>query len=130
MPVDTTSGEPPHNIDAEQAVLGACMLKHQAVDQVRGALDAGDFYRPAHETIWRAILALRAEDAPIDPIALADHLQGKGDLSRVGGSSYLHTLVAVAPPSTDNADYSRRSCAATPNCGPCTPLASAPSTTR
>ncbi|MBV9023167.1 MAG: helicase DnaB, partial [Streptomycetaceae bacterium] len=92
-------------MDAEQAVLGTCMLKHQAVDQVRGTLDAGDFYRPAHETIWRAILALRGEDAPTDPIALTDHLRGKGDLSRIGGAAYLHTLVAVAPPSTDSADY-------------------------
>ncbi|RGD60445.1 hypothetical protein DR950_24050 [Kitasatospora xanthocidica] len=103
--VGPTSGEPPHNVDAEQAVLGACMLNHQAVEKVRGTLDAGDFYRPAHETIWRAILALRAEEAPTDPIALTDHLQRAGDLSRVGGSSYLHTLVAAAPPSTDNADY-------------------------
>lgn len=104
-PVDTNSGEPPHNIEAEQAVLGACMLKHQAVDQVRGTLDAGDFYRPAHETIWRVILTLRAEDAPTDPIALTDHLRGTGDLSRVGGAAYLHTLVAVALPSSDSADY-------------------------
>ncbi|MFE5584425.1 DnaB-like helicase N-terminal domain-containing protein [Kitasatospora sp. NPDC056531] len=98
-------GEPPHNVDAEQAVLGACMLNHQAVEKVRGTLDAGDFYRPAHETIWRAILALRAEDAPTDPIALTDHLRGSGDLSRIGGASYLHTLVATAPPSADNADH-------------------------
>ncbi|UWS73530.1 AAA family ATPase [Streptomyces noursei] len=89
--------EPPHAVDAERAVLGACMFKTSEVDEVRGILDAADFYRPAHETVWRALLALRSADAPTDPIALTEHLNGSGDLSRIGGASYLHQLAGAAP---------------------------------
>jgi replicative DNA helicase len=96
--------EPPNDLGAEQAVLGACMFRHQAVDEVRALLVPEDFYRPAHETIYRAILALRGEDAPTDPIVLADFLLGRGDLNRVGGTSYLHVL-ASAPPTVANASH-------------------------
>ena len=98
-------GEPPNNLDAERAVLGAAMLNSAAVETVRGVLEAVDFYRPAHQDIWRAILALSADRAPTDPVVLGDHLQKRDDLSRVGGIDYLHALVAMAPPSADNADY-------------------------
>lgn len=95
-------GEPPHDLDAERAVLGACMRGGTAVESVRDVLAAGDFYRPAHETIWRAILALHAENAPTDPVVLADRLRSNDDLTRVGGASYLNALVATA--STAHAD--------------------------
>lgn len=96
--------EPPNDLVAEQAVLGACMFQHQAVDEVRAVLEPGDFDRPAHETIWRAILALRSEDAPTDPIVLGDFLLARGDLNRVGGTPYLHVL-ASAPPTVANAAH-------------------------
>ncbi|MDT0453419.1 DnaB-like helicase N-terminal domain-containing protein [Streptomyces sp. DSM 40473] len=85
---------PPHNAEAEQAVLGSCMYDPGVVDEVRAVLDGSDFYRPHHETIWHALLTLRAADAPTDPIALGEHLAGTGDLNRVGGPSYLHQLVS------------------------------------
>jgi replicative DNA helicase len=100
-------GEPPHDTTAEQAALGACMYDHKAVDEVRAVLDAGDFYRPAHADIWRALLALRAEDKPTDPIVLVDHLNRTGDLARVGGPSYLHTLAAAPPSVSSAAHYAR-----------------------
>ena len=96
--------EPPNDIHAEQAVLGACMHNDKAVDAVRNLLEPGDFYRPAHETLWRAFLKLRAAQAPTDPIALADHLRDEGDLSRVGGVDYLHVLASMLA-SADNAEY-------------------------
>jgi replicative DNA helicase len=66
---------PPHDVDAEAAVLGACMHKAAVIDEVRQLLDAADFYRPAHETVWRAILALHGEDKPTDPIVLSHQLR-------------------------------------------------------
>lgn len=96
--------EPPNDLFAEQAVLGACMFRHQAVDDVRALLVPEDFYRPAHETVWRAILALRAEDAPTDPIVLAERLSSRGDLKHVGDTTYLHVL-AGAPPTVANAAH-------------------------
>ncbi|MFE2106574.1 DnaB-like helicase N-terminal domain-containing protein [Kitasatospora sp. NPDC059463] len=100
------AGEPPNDLDAEQAVLGACMaIGKPAVVAVRNVLDADDFYRPAHETIWRAVLDLTASSAPTSTVAVADHLSDTGDLDRVGGRPYLFGLAAAAPPATDNAEY-------------------------
>jgi replicative DNA helicase len=98
---------PPNNLPAEEAVLGACMLRPEAVDTARGVLEPGDFYRPAHETVWRALVALQAEKAPTDPIALGERLGRAGDLPRVGGPEYLHRLVqaGLMAPAVENVAY-------------------------
>ncbi|AWZ10002.1 helicase DnaB [Streptomyces sp. ICC1] len=88
---------PPYDSDAEAAVLGACMFSADIIDAVRNLLEGPDFYRPAHETVWRAILALRSEDKPTDPIVLADRLREQDDLNRIGGASYLHQLAQATP---------------------------------
>ncbi|MFZ3499186.1 DnaB-like helicase N-terminal domain-containing protein [Streptomyces sp. 5.8] len=88
---------PPYDSDAEAAVLGACMFSAEIIDAVRNLLEGPDFYRPAHETVWRAILALRSEDKPTDPIVLADRLREQDDLNRIGGASYLHQLAQATP---------------------------------
>ncbi|MFP8944391.1 DnaB-like helicase N-terminal domain-containing protein [Streptomyces fenghuangensis] len=100
-PIDVTA-VPPHDVDAEAAVLGACMHDAAVVDAVRNLLDGPDFYRPAHETVWYAVLALRGEDKPTDPIVLGDRLREQGDLQRAGGAPYIHRL-ADATPSVDGA---------------------------
>ncbi|GHF41718.1 replicative DNA helicase [Streptomyces mashuensis] len=102
-PTDMTV-QPPHDAEAERAVLGACMHGPDVIDEVRAMLDAGDFYRPHHETIWRALLALRGEDKPTDPIAVSDLLTRQGDINRVGGIVYVHQLYG-APPSASHAAY-------------------------
>ncbi|MFF8018870.1 DnaB-like helicase N-terminal domain-containing protein [Streptomyces sp. NPDC007929] len=89
------AAEPPYNVDAERAVLGACMHNADIIDAVRPVLGEGVFYRPAHETIWRALLAQHREDKPTDPIVLTEVLQQQGDLERVGGRPYLHQLADV-----------------------------------
>ncbi|MFE3854560.1 DnaB-like helicase N-terminal domain-containing protein [Streptomyces griseorubiginosus] len=85
----------PFNLDAERAVLGACMHSADVIDTVRPVLGDSAFYRPAHETIWRALLAQHREDRPTDPIILTELLQQQGDLRRVGGAVYLHQLADV-----------------------------------
>ncbi|MFF8790097.1 DnaB-like helicase N-terminal domain-containing protein [Streptomyces sp. NPDC015125] len=89
--------QPPHDIDAELAVLGACMHSREAISEVRPVLGDGAFYRPAHETIWRVLLALHGEDKPTDPIAVNDRLGEQGDLQRVGGPAYTHQLAGASP---------------------------------
>ncbi|MFJ7169636.1 DnaB-like helicase N-terminal domain-containing protein [Streptomyces globosus] len=84
--------EPPFSIEAERAVLGACMHKADVIDAVRPILGDDAFYRPAHETIWRALLAQHREDKPTDPIVLTELLQQQGDLQRVGGPAYVFQL--------------------------------------
>ncbi|MFE2186886.1 DnaB-like helicase N-terminal domain-containing protein [Streptomyces sp. NPDC059455] len=95
---------PPQDLEAEQSVLGAMLLSAAAIDDVAAAMDPADHYRPAHETIHRAIRELHDQGQPVDPITLTHHLDKRGDLARVGGASYLHTLVQAVPTAA-NAEY-------------------------
>ncbi|WP_406862509.1 DUF3987 domain-containing protein [Streptomyces sp. HUAS MG47] len=94
----------PHDREAEQAVVGALMLAPSVIVDVNGAMDPGDHYVPAHETIHRAILALHAQGQPVDPITLGHYLEQTGELTRAGGRPYLHTLIQAVP-SAANATY-------------------------
>ncbi|MFC9268994.1 replicative DNA helicase [Streptomyces zhihengii] len=101
---DTTA---PHNLEAEQAVLGSMLLDRRVIETVTAVIaGASDFYKPAHETIYRTITDLYAasRDPKIDPITVAAALLASGELVKVGGQPYLHTLVAAVP-SVANADY-------------------------
>jgi replicative DNA helicase len=95
---------PPQDLDAEQSVLGGMLLSKDAIADVVEVLKGTDFYRPAHETIYNAILDLYARGEPADPITLAAELTKRGEITRVGGASYLHTLVNAVPTAA-NAEY-------------------------
>ncbi|MFE6686575.1 DUF3987 domain-containing protein [Streptomyces sp. NPDC057743] len=95
---------PPNDLDAEQAVVGALMLSPDVIAEVNATMDPADHYRPAHETIHRAILHLHAQGQRADPITVGHHLEQAGDLNRVGGRSYLTTVVRAVP-TTANAGY-------------------------
>ncbi|HEX6232684.1 MAG TPA: replicative DNA helicase [Jiangellaceae bacterium] len=95
---------PPQDIAAEQAVLGGMLLSKDAIADVVEVLRGHDFYRPAHETIYEAILDLYGRGEPADPLTVADHLQKNNELGRVGGAPYLHTLVNYVPTAA-NAGY-------------------------
>ena len=99
---------PRHNTDAERVVLGALMLTDKAFTDVEPLLGKGEaFYRPPHETIYRALLELRDRQEPTDPISLAAHLSGTGNLSKVGGATYLHDCMAAVPPAMNAAHFAR-----------------------
>jgi replicative DNA helicase len=95
---------PPQDIDAEQSVLGGMLLSKDAIADVVEVLKGADFYRPAHESIYTAILDLYARGEPADPITLAAELTKRGEIGRVGGAGYLHTLVNTVPTAA-NAQY-------------------------
>ncbi|MBW1597918.1 YfjI family protein [Streptomyces sp. JJ38] len=110
MPVDTPAtlhGIPPQDTGAEQAVLGSMLLAPAAISTACAVIDPGDYYRPAHETIHRAIVEMRGQGQPIDPITVAHFLDQRGDLRRAGGHGYLHTLVQSTP-TPAHADYYAR----------------------
>lgn len=90
---------PPHDVEAEQAVLGGMLMAPAGINDAERALaDGVGFYRPAHQTIYLAILAVHGQPGTRpDPITVADHLQRAGDLERVGGRNYLHHCVSVIP---------------------------------
>jgi replicative DNA helicase len=94
----------PHNITAEQAVLGAAMLAPAALAEARAVLDGSEFYRPAHQTVWQAICALADRGDPHDPLSVGAHL-GSAGMAKVGGAPYLHTLIAAVPTAANAAYY-------------------------
>ncbi|MFD8086001.1 replicative DNA helicase [Kitasatospora sp. NPDC059722] len=95
---------PPQDLAAEQSVLGGMLLSKDAIADVVEVLKPADYYRPAHEMIHGAILDLYARGEPADPITVAGELTKRGELQRVGGASYLHTLVNSVPTAA-NAEY-------------------------
>lgn len=98
---------PPQNLEAEESVLGAMLLSASAIGAVTETLDASDFYRESHGTIYRAALALYAKGEPVDAITVADELDERGELERVGGSAKIAELAALVP-STSNAEHYAR----------------------
>lgn len=98
---------PPHDIAAEQSVLGAMLLSKDAIADVVETIRADDFYRPAHTTIYDIVLDLYGRGEPADAVTVASELTKVGEISRVGGASYLHTLVSMVPTAA-NANYYAR----------------------
>lgn len=95
---------PPHDIDAERSVLGGMMLSKDALADVSEMLDAQDFYRPAHATIFTVVISLFGAGQPADAITVAAELQRQGKLEQVGGRAVLHDLVSSVPTAA-NASY-------------------------
>jgi hypothetical protein len=98
---------PPQNLDAEESVIGACLLSSVAIDAVAGELDAGDFYRESHARIYRAALSLHQLGQPVDAITVADRLEDQGMLADVGGKQRVHELAALVPATSNAAHYAR-----------------------
>ncbi len=98
---------PPQNVEAEESVLGAMLLSPNAIGAVTEILDASDFYRDRHGTIYRAALALWAKGEPVDAITLADELDERGELERVGGNAKVAELAALVPATSNVEHYAR-----------------------
>jgi replicative DNA helicase len=104
---------PPQDLDAEQAVIGSLLLSGSPASATfrffAEILDTGivaeEYYRPAHQTIHRAICSLRAAGEPVDPITVARELTQLGELARVGGASYLHTCTQAVPTAANGSQY-------------------------
>ena len=98
---------PPQDIAAEQSVLGGMMLSKDAIADVVENLKPIDFYRPAHELVYNAILDLYARGEPADAVTVAAELTKRTEIGRVGGAPYLHTLISSVPTAA-NAEYYAR----------------------
>jgi replicative DNA helicase len=98
---------PPHNLEAEQAVLGAVLAAGRLLVEVAAKVEEADFYRPAHRVVWRAINALADRGEPTDPVTVLGELQHTGELDDVGGGAFLHTLLASVPTVANAAHYAR-----------------------
>lgn len=96
---------PPQDVAAEQSVLGAMLLSKDAIGDVAEIVKGRDFYRPAHETIFDAILNLYGRGEPADAITVADELAKRGELGRIGGHIYLHDLLSTVSIASNAAYY-------------------------
>ena len=98
---------PPHDLQAEESVLGAMLLSRDAISVASEMLSSDDFYKPAHAHIFDAICSLTASGEPSDPVTVADELRRAGVLDAIGG---VATLVALQTntPATSNAQHYAR----------------------
>ena len=99
--------QPPHNLEAEEAVLGAVLTAGRLLAEVAAVLEEADFYRPAHRAIWRAILRLADRGEPTDPVTVLGELDDAGELADVGGGPFLHTLVEAVPTVANAGHYAQ-----------------------
>jgi len=83
---------PPHNLEAEQTILGSILINNDALNQVVDILSGEDFYRETHTQIFEGMLTLYNRDDPVDLITLSQVLKERGALDKVGGTDYLASL--------------------------------------
>ena len=99
---------PPHNLAAEESLLGALLLSRDAISAVAELhLNASDFYKPAHQHVFEAIRVLAAVGEPVDAVTVADELRRNDLLDAVGGSSLLVDLQAATPAISNAPRYGR-----------------------
>lgn len=97
--------QPPQDMAAEQSVLGGMLLSKDAIADVVEKLRSGDFYRPAHQAVYDAILDLYAKGEPADAVTVAAELERRGELRRIGGAPYIHTLISTVPTAANAGFY-------------------------
>lgn len=95
----------PYDADAEASLLGAMLLSRSAIDAVCETVLAGDFYKPAHQSIYAAIVSMRSKGIPVDPVTVAAELSSEGMLESAGGPSALIQLQACTPATSSAAKY-------------------------
>src|SRR5215218_3567599 len=98
---------PPHNVEAEESVLGSMLLSKDAIAEVLELLREDDFYRPAHRTVFRSVLELYGHGDAVDAVTVQEELRRSGALADIGGAPFLHTLVASVPTAANAGYYAR-----------------------
>ncbi|PRY19137.1 DnaB helicase-like protein [Pseudosporangium ferrugineum] len=94
-----------YDLAAEQAVIGAALLAPAVMAELAATLTPDDFGRPAHRVLWEVMCGMHATGTPTDPITVTAHLAEAGDLGKMGGAPYLHTLTADVPTAANAAHY-------------------------
>jgi replicative DNA helicase len=102
---ETAAIVPPHDLDAERAVIGAMLVSEAAVSVVGETLAAEDFYSETHRVLYGAMMRLYAKGEPIDQLTLSDELRSVGEFDRVGGRQYVFRLVESVPTAANAARY-------------------------
>ena len=98
---------PPHNLQAEESLLGAMMLRSEAIGTAVQSVSAADFYKPAHGHIYEAVCALWAGGEPVDPVTVSEELKRAGLLDAIGGPAVLLTIQSRTPAVSNAAHYAK-----------------------
>ena len=109
-PVQATAAQgrvPPHDLDAESAVLSAVLLERDALDRVQELLSSEQFYSPANRRIYDACIALAQAGQPIDAVTVASWLKSRERLAEVGGIPYIAKITDSAPSVANLESYAR-----------------------
>ncbi|HEY7381787.1 MAG TPA: replicative DNA helicase [Gaiella sp.] len=97
----------PHNLEAEESVLGAMLISPRAVEAAAETLSAADFYRQSHGIVFRSAIELYVKGEPVDAITLVELLERKGELEGAGGKPRIHELAALVPATSNVAHHAR-----------------------
>ncbi len=104
---DEIQRTPPQSVDAEQALLGACLLDKEAAEGVLEYVSVDDFYGEKHRQIFECIGKLVAEGTPCDMVTVVDILKAGGDLERAGGVAYIASLTNAVPSASSAVYYAK-----------------------
>jgi replicative DNA helicase len=96
---------PPHDLDAERAVIGAMLVSESAVAAVAERLDAEDFYSEVHRIIYAAMMRLYSRGDPIDQLTLTNELRSVNEFERIGGRPYVFQIVESVPTAANAGRY-------------------------
>jgi replicative DNA helicase len=96
---------PPHDLDAERAVIGAMLVSETAVAAVAEKVTPEDFYSEVHRIIYGAMMRLYARGDPIDQLTLTNELRGVGEFEKVGGRAYVFQIVESVPTAANAGRY-------------------------
>ena len=98
---------PPHNLEAEQSVLGAALLSPDAMYDVLEITSADDFYDPNNKEIFSVIYELARKNAPVDALTVSEELDKRGSLNMVGGRAYIAGLASAIPTTANAGEYAK-----------------------
>ncbi len=98
---------PPHNLEAEEALLGGLLIDNEGIIKVADTLKPDNFYKESHGIVYDIILELYREHEPIDLLSLANRLEEKQQLKKIGGRSYLAGLAEKVPTSANISSYAK-----------------------
>ncbi len=107
MDIDAIGRIPPHNIEAEQAVLGCMLLDPDVIPTVTELVKSSDFYREDHREICEAIIDITEKAGPVDIITVSEQLQARGTLDAVGGLDYLAAITSAVPTTANARHYAK-----------------------
>lgn len=101
------SKTPPHDIEAEESILSAIFINNDSLFDIIDILSYEDFYKGAHQKIFKAVIELANKEEPADLVTIANRLKEKEELESIGGAAYLAAISDAAPIAVNAVHYAK-----------------------